>query len=77
MSTTRKKAARRKKPARGPASAGIRNRQRPGDGKAVERITDTAREVYEKVLKLQKPRLTFPLRSLSNVKYDSRKGFFE
>ena len=43
----------------------------------LNRITETARDIYNRVQRDQKPKLTFPIRSLSNVKYDSRKGFFE
>ena len=40
-------------------------------------ITDTAESVRTKVLKRAKPSLSFPLRSLGNVKYRPRVGFFE
>src|SRR6267378_1893246 len=43
----------------------------------VKKIEKTAEEVRATILKRQKPRLRFPLRSLSNVKYDPKKGFFE
>lgn len=77
MSTRKKKAVRRKKPAEKPATSKNRGKKDADGDKAVVRISSTAREVYDKINKLQKPRLTFPLRSLSNVKYDSRKGYFE
>ncbi len=41
------------------------------------KIKAQANKVYQKILKRQKPDLKFPLRSLSNVKYDVKKGFFE
>src|SRR5213593_2604399 len=43
----------------------------------VKKIESTAEEVRKTILKRQKPRLRFPLRSLSNVKYDPKKGHFE
>ncbi len=43
----------------------------------VKKIESTAEEVRRTILKRQKPRLRFPLRSLSNVKYDPKKGYFE
>jgi len=33
--------------------------------------------VHRSILKHQKPSLKFPLRSLSNVKYDPKAGHFE
>ena len=32
---------------------------------------------YQKILKKKQPSMTFPLRALNNVKYDTKKGFFE
>src|SRR6267143_495543 len=43
----------------------------------IKKIESTAEEVRRTILKRQKPRLRFPLRSLSNVKYDPKKGYFE
>src|SRR5258706_48633 len=43
----------------------------------VKKIESTAEEVRRTILKRQKPRLRFPLRSLSNVKYDPKAGHFE
>src|SRR5256712_10179658 len=43
----------------------------------VKKIESTAEEVRRTILKKQKPRLRFPLRSLSNVKYDPKSGHFE
>jgi DNA topoisomerase-6 subunit A len=42
-----------------------------------EQIEDNARDVYTKILKRQKPTMTTPIRSLSNVKYHVKKGYFE
>src|SRR5262245_8737222 len=46
-------------------------------GETVRKIERTAEEVRSTILKRQKPRLRFPLRSLSNVKYDPKAGHFE
>lgn len=40
-------------------------------------IEAEARAIRDKILKRQKPSLRFPLRSLSNVKFDPQVGFFE
>lgn len=42
-----------------------------------EQIDDQARDIYSKILKHRKPKLSTPLRSLSNVEYDPKKGYFE
>lgn len=43
----------------------------------VRKIDSTAAEVHQTILKKKTPRLRFPLRSLSNVKYDPKEGFFQ
>ncbi len=40
-------------------------------------IDSSARDVYTKILKKKSPEMIFPIRSLNNVKYDPKKGFFE
>lgn len=40
-------------------------------------IVDTTKKVYNKIIKGQKPNMKFPIRGLSNVKYDPKDGFFE
>ncbi len=40
-------------------------------------IAHVAGEVYQAILKGQKPDLTMPVRSLSNVKYEKKRGYFE
>ena len=45
--------------------------------KIANRIKDTATSVRTKIQKRGKPTLSFPLRSLSNVKYQPRRGFLE
>ena len=42
----------------------------------IRKIEKTAEDVRKTILKRQKPMLKFPLRSLSNVKYDPKAGFF-
>ena len=42
-----------------------------------KQIIETAGEIYQKIIKKKKPELKSPLRSLANVKYDPKKGFFE
>ena len=43
----------------------------------VEKIKDNAKTVYSKILANQKPTMSTPIRSLANVKYSAKKGFFE
>ena len=43
----------------------------------VKKIEREARAIRDKILKKQKPSMKFPLRSLSNVRYDPRTGYFE
>ncbi|HET6201276.1 MAG TPA: DNA topoisomerase IV subunit A [Planctomycetota bacterium] len=54
---------------------------RPGgdgiDKKTVACITDTASSIHGTILKKGKPEVRFPTRSLGNVRYDPRTGFFE
>ena len=41
------------------------------------KITETAENIRTKILKKQKPTMTTPVRSLSNVKYRAKVGYFE
>lgn len=45
--------------------------------KTLLKIKHSAKDVYDKIMKKQKPVMKFPIRSLSNVKYDPKKGYFE
>jgi len=45
--------------------------------KVLEGIKEKATNVYKKILKKKAPELDLPLRSLSNVKYDEKQGYFE
>ena len=47
------------------------------DELVVEQITDVAANLYDVVNERGKPSLAFPTRSLSNVSYDRKKGYFE
>ena len=42
-----------------------------------ELIKQSAEEVHKKIIKSQKPTMSTPIRSLSNVKYHEKKGYFE
>jgi DNA topoisomerase-6 subunit A len=43
----------------------------------VKAITDAATGIHDKIKKKGKPEVVFPVRSLGNVRYDPRKGYFE
>lgn len=45
--------------------------------KALKKIKDISTDIYKKILKKKQPQLDSPLRSLSNVKYDPKEGYFE
>ena len=45
--------------------------------KVIERIRELAESVHKKIQKKKFPELSMPLRSLSNVKYDIKEGYFE
>ncbi|MED5260865.1 MAG: DNA topoisomerase IV subunit A [Myxococcota bacterium] len=74
-STTRKKKATRKKA----ASATGRRKAKPSrrDSLTVKLIDDTASTVHRSINRLDKPDLEFPIRSLGNVTYSQKKGYFE
>jgi DNA topoisomerase-6 subunit A len=44
---------------------------------ASARIVSAGKDVHEDILKSRKPKMEFPVRSLSNVKYDAKRGHFE
>jgi DNA topoisomerase VI subunit A len=41
-----------------------------------EKITDVANNVYSRIKKIASPKLEFPIRSLSNVDYNEKEGYF-
>ena len=76
-----KKAARKKSPGRkkAPKTATGRSKKKLSkrDSTTVKLIHDTAEGVYRDISKKAKPDLTFPVRSLGNVSYSTKKGYFE
>ena len=76
---TAKKAT--KKSARKPALTGVTPRARGKlgalDKKTLELIETTADRVQKSIFKRTLPELKFPVRSLANVTYDKRRGYFE
>ncbi len=47
------------------------------DRVTVEAITGVARGVAERIARLRKPEVVFPVRSLGNVRYSAKSGYFE
>jgi len=47
------------------------------DRLTVDLICNTAKNVHKEILKQNKPDLTFPVRSLKNVSYSTKRGYFE
>jgi len=45
--------------------------------KITKKIKEKAEKVYKAILKKKQPELKMPIRSLSNVRYDPKDGFFE
>ena len=43
----------------------------------VKAIKDVAESIDKRIVRKRKPEVTFPVRSLGNVRYDPRKGYFE
>lgn len=46
-------------------------------GPVVEKIVGAAQNIHDKIVAGQKPSMKFPLRSLNNVRYTPKKGYFE
>ena len=40
-------------------------------------LKEKATSIYKSIIKKKTPELELPLRSLSNVKYDEKEGYFE
>jgi len=85
--TTKKKAAtkkvtKKKSPARKKRKsvvadiAAVKKRNAALDKLAVKKIIGAATDVYQHILKRQKPDLSFPVRSLGNVQYSKKQGYF-
>src|SRR5437867_3672995 len=47
------------------------------DAVTIEAIREAAGEIHTRIDKRSKPELRFPVRALSNVKYDARQGYFQ
>ena len=47
------------------------------DNTTAKKIYDAAEKLYKLILRKEVPALNFPIRSLDNVTYDKKKGFFE
>ncbi len=58
-------------------AAEVQKRNERMNGMTVDMICDTANGVYKDILKRAKPDLYFPVRSLKNVSYSQKKGYFE
>lgn len=43
----------------------------------IDKIQELATQIYKNILKKKQPKIDTPLRSLSNVQYDLKKGYFE
>jgi DNA topoisomerase-6 subunit A len=75
-------AAAKKKPAPGEKEAAkraeeVRRKNSALDDVTIAAIRDSASAVHTQVNKRGKPDLAFPIRSLANVKYAEKKGYFE
>jgi DNA topoisomerase-6 subunit A len=89
--TAAKKATRKKAPARKTAKAprkraaarggvdtkDIMKRNERMDGLTIDLICETAVDVHKDINKKAKPDLAFPIRSLKNVSYSQKTGYFE
>jgi DNA topoisomerase-6 subunit A len=73
--SARKKASRKKAAARTRANSS--SPTKAGDSKTVGLIVRTAEKIKKDILKTRKPNLEFPIRSLGNVSYSQKKGYFE
>ena len=47
------------------------------DSETISQISSTARRVHEQILKRNRPDLALPVRALSNVSYQTKRGYFE
>ena len=74
--TPARKTATRKRAASSKPSAIERRNQKMG-GLTVDLICEAADDVHKHIRKHRKPDLSFPVRSLGNVSYSKKKGYFE
>ena len=81
--TTKKKAVKKKvaktngRAAKEPAASATAARLKKLDALTVSLIRNAADDVHKDILKRAKPDLAFPVRSLRNVSYSTKKGYFE
>ena len=47
------------------------------DRKVLQAVDEVAAGVHAAILRMRKPELDFPIRSLANVRYDPKVGYFE
>ena len=55
----------------------VKRRNEQMDGVTLDMISETANGVYQDIRKRSKPDLAFPVRSLKNVSYSQKRGYFE
>ncbi len=55
----------------------VASRNKKLDGVTVDLICDVAQSVHGEINKKRKPDLSFPIRSLGNVSYSQKRGYFE
>ncbi len=87
MAAKKKKTTRKKTAAKAPRRASakqasaregaVASRIRKQDEVVVDQIRKAASEVHRVILKKAKPDLAFPVRSLKNVTYSQKRGYFE
>ena len=75
--TARKNTASRKSGGGSKSDNEITQKNTGLDHLTVELIRNAARDVHREILKHNKPDLTFPVRSLKNVTYSTKRGYFE
>jgi DNA topoisomerase-6 subunit A len=76
--TTKKKVAKTSgRAAKKPAATAAAARLKKLDALTVRLIRNAAEDVHKDILKKAKPDLAFPVRSLKNVSYSAKKGYFE
>jgi len=71
--TARKRASRKKTALKGKRAKATKK----VDDLTLKLIDDEARKVHQDIMKLRKPDLHFPVRSLANVSYSQKRGYFE
>jgi DNA topoisomerase-6 subunit A len=74
--TTKKSPARKKRKSVVADVAEVKKRNDALDKLAIKKIVGAATDVHQHILKRQKPDLSFPVRSLGNVMYSKKQGYF-